>query len=214
MPPSQPDNFTADLPYSATGSDYNAQAFVVRSILAKVQNATLVMVQSVESADGPMGRVKVVPLVKQQAADGTVIDHGTIHDVPYLRIQGGAAALILDPQPGDIGIALFASRDISTVKKTQAAAAPGSFRQNSMADALYLGGLLNGEPQTLIRLSGDGVNVTTPGVITFSGNNVSLDAVGNLLAKGQVVAFAGSTASVALTTHRHPGNNTPPTPGT
>ncbi len=64
------------------------------------------------------GTVDVMPLVKMVAADGATIQHGTIHGVPYMRTQGGANAVILDPQVDDVGVVVFASRDISMIMRT------------------------------------------------------------------------------------------------
>ncbi|SAL44155.1 hypothetical protein AWB70_03367 [Caballeronia cordobensis] len=44
-----------------------------------------------------------------------VIAHGVIHGVPYLRLAGGANAVILDPQADDIGIILVCDRDNSPI---------------------------------------------------------------------------------------------------
>src|SRR5262249_55548756 len=98
--------------------DYNAQVFVIRSLLAKLQTVTLVKVIAVSNAGGvaPVGTVDVQPLVNQMTGDRTAVPHGTIYGVPYFRLQGGADAVILDPHVGDIGMCAFASRDISAVK--------------------------------------------------------------------------------------------------
>jgi hypothetical protein len=41
--------------------------------------------------------------------------------VPYFRVQGGADAIIIDPKVGDLGIAVFCSRDITGVKRSKEA---------------------------------------------------------------------------------------------
>lgn len=83
-------------------------------------------------------------------ARGVPVPHGILYNVPYIRLQGGARAFVCDPAVGDIGLIIVCGRDISTVKTTRDAAAPGSFRQHDMADALYLGGLLNAAPTEYI----------------------------------------------------------------
>lgn len=64
--------------------------------------------------------------------------------------------MIVDPVIGDIGIAVFADRDISTVKRTKAQGNPGSRRRFDAADGMYLGGLLNSAPTNYLQLSSDG----------------------------------------------------------
>ncbi len=42
----------------------------------------------------------VLPLVMQQTGDGHAVPHDVIYNVPYIRVQGGKTAIILDPQVG------------------------------------------------------------------------------------------------------------------
>jgi hypothetical protein len=151
--------------WSGAGA-YNTIVYTIQQQLAKMQTATLVRVEAcTNSGDlSPVGLVNITPLVDQVAGDGTPIPHVTIFDVPYMRLQGGANAVIIDPQPGDIGIAVFASRDISAVQATRAQALPGSYRQFDFADGLYVGGVLNGAPQQYLRFSTSGVEIVATNV--------------------------------------------------
>lgn len=152
-------------PWSGAGV-YNTIVYTIQQQLAKMQTATLVRVDACTNDGGlaPVGLVNVTPLIEQATGDGTLIPHVTIFDVPYMRLQGGANAVIIDPQPGDIGIAVFASRDISVVQATRAQAIPGSYRQFDWADALYIGGVLNDTPQQYLRFSPDGVEIVATNV--------------------------------------------------
>ena len=117
-------------------SDYAALQFVVDQLLHRMQTAMPVRVMAVTNDGGvdPVGRVDVLPLVNQVSGDGQAIPHATIFNVPYSRLQGGTNAVILDPQVGDIGMCLFASRDISAVKADpQAAANNGGANPGSQA---------------------------------------------------------------------------------
>jgi hypothetical protein len=62
------------------------------------------------------------------------VEHGVIYSIPYFRLQGGVNAIIIDPEPGDIGMCGFCSRDISVVKNTKKIANPGSYRKYAWAD--------------------------------------------------------------------------------
>jgi hypothetical protein len=107
---------------------------------------------------------------------GNTKPHKTIFKCPYLRIQGGANAIILDPQVGDIGIAVFADRDITTATKTKAQSPPSSRRKFSMADGLYLGGVLNGTPTQFVRFSTTGIEIHSPTQVNLTAPDVKIDA--------------------------------------
>ncbi len=165
------------------GSEYNVWAFVVGQLIAKMQTVTLVKVLSCSNNGGlsPVGRVVVQPLVFQ-VSSLQIVPHGEISDVPYHRLQGGADAIILDPKPNDIGIALFCSRDIANVKAdpqgavAAGGATPGSAGQFDWADGLYLGGVLNGTPTQYIRFAEGLIEVVSPTKITLRAPTVEIDA--------------------------------------
>lgn len=138
--------------------------FAVQQALAKMQTATLVRIEKCTNAGGlsPVGFVDVTPLVNQLDSQGNPTPHVTIYNVPYCRLQGGANAIIIDPEKGDIGLCVFASRDISKVKSTKKQANPGSFRQYNFADGLYIGGVLNATPAQYIQFSSTGIKIFSP----------------------------------------------------
>ena len=190
-------------PWSGWGK-YNQIAFAVQQLISKVQTATLVQIVSCTNDGGvsPVGTVNVIPLVNQLDQNGNPIPHVTIYNVPYLRIQGGANAIILDPQAGDIGIAVFASRDISKVKSTQAQANPGSARQYDFSDALYLGGMLNGVPTQYIQFGADGITIVSPGTVTIEAPTVAIE--GNATISGSLTVTEDVTAEgISLFSHTH-----------
>lgn len=155
-----------------------AQDFMVRMILGKMGTATLVKVVSCTNAGGlsPVGFVDVQPLVNQVDGAGVPVPHGVVHGLPYFRLQGGANAVIIDPQAGDIGVCVFASRDISSVKANKGQANPGSFRQFDMADGMYFGGMLNGTPSQYVQFSGSGITITSPTAITLNAPTITMNA--------------------------------------
>lgn len=178
--------------------EFNNIAFLVQQALLKVQTATLVRIESCTNNGGldPVGSVDVTPLVNQIDGKGNATPHATIYNVPYLRVQGGANAIIIDPQAGDVGVCVFASRDITKVKSTKKQANPGSWRQYSFSDGLYLGGMLNGTPSQYIQFNNSGVTITSP-LVTINGNvNVN----------GEVVVTGNVTGQgTSLHTHKHSG---------
>lgn len=157
---------------------FNQQSFVIQQMLNRLQTATLVQIMAVTNADAvtPVGFVDVLPLVNQVDSDNTATPHTTIHNVPYLRMQGGANAIILDPKVGDIGICIFASRDISKVKSTKKQGNPGSFRKYDWGDGMYIGGMLNGTPSQYVRFSAAGITLHSPTAIILEAPDIQLSA--------------------------------------
>jgi hypothetical protein len=163
---------------ASTWGEFNNIAFMVQQALGKMQTATLVRIEKCTNAGGlePVGYVDVTPLVNQLDAAGNPTPHVTIFNVPYFRLQGGANAVIIDPEKGDIGVCVFASRDISKVKNTKVQANPGSFRQYNFADGLYIGGMLNGTPTQYVQFSPTGIRIHSPTQIKLDAPDIRLDA--------------------------------------
>jgi hypothetical protein len=198
----------------------NNLLFVVHQAIAKVQTASVVKVVACTNDGGvsPVGTVDVQILVNQISGQGNPTPHLTMYGLPYLRVQGGENAFIIDPQVGDIGIAVFASRDITNVKSTKAQANPGSYRTHDFSDGMYLGGLLNGEPSQYVQFNSGGVSIVSPSTITLTAPSIVLNGAvaqsgGNvtmaedLIVSGDVVAdLTGSTFDgIPFATHVHKG---------
>ena len=191
--------------------EFNQLSFVVQQIMNKANHATLVQVVGVAPGNvGPVGTVNVTPLVNMVDGQGNAIPHGIIYTLPYLRLQGGQNAIIIDPQVNDIGLCVFADQDISTVKATLAAAIPATHRRNDWADGLYIGGMLNGTPNQYLEFSSTGINVVTPGdlVMTVSGNLTANVTGTATIAAPTVDINASSAANVTTPTMTVNGNLT------
>ena len=191
--------------------EFNQLAFVVQQIMNKANHATLVQVVGVAPGGvGPVGTVNVTPLVNMVDGNGNAIPHGIIYTLPYLRVQGGQNAVIIDPAINDIGLCVFADQDISTVKATLAAAIPATHRRNDWADGLYIGGMLNGTPNQYLEFSASGINVVTPGdlVMTVSGNLTANVTGTATIAAPTVDINASSAANVTTPTMTVNGNLT------
>ena len=147
-------------------SEQNGLNFAIQQAMLKLQTALPVRVMAVRNAGlAPVGQVDIQVLVDMVDGQGNTVQHGTISNVPYFRLQGGTNAVIVDPSPGDIGMACLCSRDISAVKSVKDAAPPGSWRSHDFSDALYLGGFLNGTPTSYVQITEGGILVhNTSGV--------------------------------------------------
>lgn len=178
---------------SSTWGEFNNMAFMVQQALGKMQTATLVRIESCTNSGGlsPVGYVDVTPLVNQLDGQGNPTPHVTIYNVPYFRLQGGANGVIIDPQKGDIGVAVFASRDISQVKTTRKQGNPGSHRQYSFADGMYLGGMLNGTPTQYVQFSAAGIRIHSPTAIILEAPDIQLNAA--------TVEINGTTSTTVTT---------------
>ncbi len=188
---------------AAAASEFNQLDFIVRSIMSGIATTTLVQVKSVTN-DGevsPVGLVDVQPMVAQLDGYGQATPHGIIYAIPYFRLQGGTNAIILDPKEGDIGLCVFASHDISSVKANKAPANPGSYRRFAMSDGLYIGGVLNGTPVNYVRFDADGNIELKPAEKVMVIGDV--DVTGTVTADVDVIADG-----VSLTTHVHSGVQT------
>ncbi len=191
--------------------EFNQISFIVRQILNRANHATLVQVIAVHGGGvAPVGTVDVTPLVNLVDGQGNAIPHGIIYSLPYFRLQGGGNAIIIDPQVNDIGVAVFADQDISTVKATLAAAVPATHRRNDWADGMYFGGMLNGTPNQYIELTAAGINIVAPGTLdlTVSGNlNANVTGTATVTAP-TVDVNATSAANITTPTATVNGNLT------
>jgi hypothetical protein len=194
-------------------TDYAALAFVVEQKISQVSTTTLARVIDCTNEGGivPTGTLTVQLLVNMLAGDGQAIKHAPIYKVPYKRIQGGANAVIIDPQPGDIGVIGFCERDIGAVKTARDVANPGSARKYSKSDGVWLATVWAAQaPSQYIVFTGGGISVVSPTAVTIQAPTITLD--GNVEATGDVHTpgtITGDTDVVAGTisgaNHTHGG---------
>lgn len=183
--------------YNANNSEYNAISFLVQQAIREQVN-TCIVGKVVAVTDG---YVDFLPLVTQISGKGEAVQPTTLYKLPYMRYHAGIAAVILDPVPGDIGLAVFASKDCSNVKTgTSTPQQPGSFRGNTMANGFYIGGFLNQAPSTFVELKQSGeIVITAPGGLTVNGN---ITVNGSQTLTGDCVA-----AGISLDNHIHTGDS-------
>lgn len=144
---------------TSTSTEQNAVAFQIAQALRAVSTATICKVVSctVAGAVGPIGQVTVLPLVDLIDGIGQTSQHVNVMNLPYMRMQGGTKCIIMDPVAGDLGLVVFADRDVSAVKKGKKQSPPGSRRRFNMADGMYVGTVLSsGNPDVYIRFHQDG----------------------------------------------------------
>ena len=157
-------------------SDLNRMEFLIKVLQRDMSTAIPVIITAVRAGDtNAAGYVDARPLVAQLDAWGNALPMATLHHLPYFRLQAGRAGIVLDPVPGDIGLAVFAQSDCSTLKQGQTETAqPGSWRKFDQADGFYIGGFINTQIDTYVRLAQDGsVKITAPGNVTIDAPTVT-----------------------------------------
>lgn len=199
--------YTGQQTLADSAGEFNVMRFIIAQALGRMATATLVQVKAVNTA---AQTVDMQILVNQVDGAGQAVPHATIFNIPYVRVQGGANAVIMDPVVGDIGLAIFASRDISSVKVNKGAANPGSHRVFDYADGLYVGGVLNGTPTQFVRFTDAGIEVTSPTMVTVQAPAIEFDGAVHITGAvtGDATAvFQGNVtgAGIGLSTHKHPG---------
>lgn len=156
---------------------FSALQFIIQQKLSEISTLALVRIVSCTNEGGivPVGTVVVQPLVSMMSGDRVAFKHKPLYDLPYCRVQGGKNAVIIDPQPGDIGVAGFCSRDISAAKASQDIAPPGSYRQFSMADGIYLFTCMGADaPEQYFAMSEAGIKVLSPVLIEMQAPTIRI----------------------------------------
>lgn len=212
-----------DAPFEAQFHQGRAQEWIIQRMIRQIHTADLVKVLAVYPTPGTVGFVDVQPLVQQQTTNAVVIDQAPMYRLPYLRMQGGLSAIILDPAVGDLGLAVFAERDITTAIATRAEGAAPTNRAFDAGDGLYLGGFLNADPTQYVQFKPDGgidvvstgtVNVTAAGAMTLTAPSLQVNGPTNFA--DPITAPEATIGGIAFTTHRHggvqPGSGTSGTP--
>lgn len=209
-------------------SDHNVIQFLIRQALGRARTAIPAKVITVHGGGvGAPPTVDVQVLVNAIDGIGQQSAHDTMFAIPVFRLQGGPNAIIIDPVAGDIGYLVVSDRDISAFKANSGAQSnPGSYRRNSLSDAIYFGGIVNpADPTQFVQFTDTGVKVfdKNGNKIEMSSGSIKLTATkvtiqGDLDVTGEVTAGAGGSDSVGLQTHQHPtavsGSPSSPTPGT
>lgn len=184
----------------------NAIEFVVRQIISR--GVCTGMIVKILSVDTSAKTLDAQPMVDQVTPDGTSIPHGPIHEIPYGYEQGGSCQIKLDPVAGDIGVIVFAHRDITRVKRTWKNATPQTLRSHNIADAMYVRTLVSSAaPQHVITFDQqEGIAISSPLVVKIKAD---AQITGNLSVGGNVTASGDVKAgNISLDSHTHSGVQT------
>lgn len=171
---------TSNRKLNSGASEYNALSFMMEQMIKGMINTAIpVRVDSCTKpgVGGAAGYVSATPLVQQRGADGNALMPVSLPQLPFFRLQCGTAAVVIDPQPGDIGLAICSQQDSSNVQAgTSGPVQAGSFRCFDLSDSFYVGGFLNQAPTTYIHLDPEKGEITikSPTKITLESQTIEL----------------------------------------
>ena len=203
---SDKDSYQGEMTPEDMANNENVLFSMLSQFLGRKCFSGLVTVTEVQEVGelAPVGMVTVSPMVHQTQANGTIIPHGNIYNLPYMRLQGGGNAVVVDPAAGDIGIAIFTDRDISIVKDTRKPGPPGGKLRNHFSSGLYIGGFLNGTPRQYVHFKDDEINIRAISKIKISAPEVEID--GDLSVSGDVTSTGEvSGKGIKVSDHTHGG---------
>jgi hypothetical protein len=143
-------------------STFNVGETQIEAALGKISTLKPVKIMAVTTTGAldPVGYVDVQPMINLvDGLLGNSMKQETVYHIPYVRLQGGKNAIIMDPEVGDLGYVVVADRDISAFKEAKDAANPGSLRRFNLADGVYVGGILNGVPEQYVQFNSDGITI-------------------------------------------------------
>ena len=158
--------------------------YIINNLIANIHTMMPVKILSVTvppDSLAPIGRCEVLPLVQQIDGSNNVYPMGKIINVPYLRVQGGSNAIVIDPQVGDVGLCGFCERDISIVKRTGELSAPDTRRKYDINSAVYMFTMMSGAPTQYIHFKSSGIDIKSTGIVNINGLNILPD--GTLVTK-------------------------------
>ena len=179
--------------FSTSASEYNAESFRTMRQIMRLNTAEPVQVVAYHANAGSIGTVDVLPLVRLVAGDEQTLDQSQLFELPVMRVQAGANALIIDPKPGDIGLAVYAMRDIEAVKATRGGPVnPASARCYDKGDGFYIGGFLNKTPARYVKVSDSGVEIEGVAKVAMHGQDVTITAEGKITLDAPVVEITGT----------------------
>ena len=192
-------------------SEFNRLHFATeQQIRNSVNTAWIGRVDAVSTEDTPdaSGTVDATQMIAESDAQGQSLPMASIPGLPYVRLQYGVAALIINPVPGDLMSFTVCKRDSSTVgadaSEPQRA---GSYRQFDLADSVAVGPVHTKRPEVWIHIKQDktvqihapeGVTIETDSEVTITAPTVTIS--GDLHVAGDVTA-----GGISLRSHTHPG---------
>ena len=110
--------------------EYDKVISQFNSLITNVNTAIPCKVVAIEKQEqrgvNIVGFVDIQLMIEQTNGQKKGNETAIICNVPYIRIQGGTNAVIIDPEINDLGVAIFASRDITNFKEARRQTPPAT----------------------------------------------------------------------------------------
>ena len=160
--------------------EYDKVISQFNSLITNVNTAMPCKVVAIEKQEqrgvNIVGVVDIQLMIEQTNGQKKGNETAIICNVPYVRIQGGTNAVIIDPEINDLGVAIFASRDITNFKEARRQTPPATWRKFSISDAIYIGGIRNQKPVQYIHFRNDGIEIYSPKRVHITTPTVLIDS--------------------------------------
>ena len=188
--------------YEDLTTEYNALNFIITSIIKSTVNTCYAV--TVTEVDADNQKVTVKPLITQIDADNNKIELPEIFEIPYFRYSAGRTAVKLDPVAGDIGIMIAFKSDSNNIKiGDNNQILPATFLNYPMYSGIYIGGMLNNEPENYIEIKDDSITINANKSVVINCQNAEVNADENISLKCQTAEIKadkinlGENASLA-----------------
>ncbi len=158
-----------------TSCDANMLGYVFSRLIG---NMTFVKIVRVIDVNTSSGVVDLEGLLYTVNANGESLnDGGRYFSIPYLRLQRGVSAVVMNPVVGDVGLMVCCDRDITGIKDNKTASVPTSNRLHSAADGIYLTSIacLSEAPAQYVAFHDSGIDIQSPGVVNINGMKILPD---------------------------------------
>ena len=160
--------------------EYDKVISQFNSLITNVNTAMPCKVVAIEKQEqrgvNIVGFVDIQLMIEQTNGQKKGNETAIICNVPYIRIQGGTNAVIIDPEINDLGVAIFSSRDITNFKEARRQTPPATWRKFSISDAIYIGGIRNQKPVQYIHFRNDGIEIYSPNRVHITTPTVLIDS--------------------------------------
>ena len=160
--------------------EYDKVISQFNSLITNVNTAIPCKVVAIEKQEqrgvNIVGFVDIQLMIEQTNGQKKGNETAIVCNVPYVRIQGGTNAVIIDPEINDLGVAIFASRDITNFKEARRQTPPATWRKFSISDAIYIGGIRNQKPVQYIHFRNDGIEIYSPKRVHITTPTVLIDS--------------------------------------
>ena len=151
------------------------------------------------------------PAIRIPLTDGRYLDRPLILGAPVLMPTSGNFGLILNPQPGDACLILFADTALERWRTTYEPTNPISARRHDEADAIILPGFSKQPTTPLGKIAIQDQKGTIGFAITTNKTiQVTLPSDGTMAVGTNPRKIVDERLIEAFNNHTHPGNDQPP----